>query len=80
MYSFPRGVAGASISNDVVKCQLKPVSAADYRITLTMDEMARLRRIFPDGVCDWSKPGVGRERFAGTWQVFKAGAGLAGTQ
>ena len=79
-FSFPRGVAGAPIANDVIKCQPKAINASDYKVTFTADEMARLRKIFPDGVCDWSKPGVGRERFAGTWQVFKAGAGLAGTQ
>jgi hypothetical protein len=73
-YSFPRGVAGAPIANDVVKCQLKPVSAADYTVTFTADEMARLRRIFPSGVCDWSKPGVEQQPLAGTWLVFRSGA------
>ncbi|MBI4888507.1 MAG: hypothetical protein HY824_15535 [Acidobacteria bacterium] len=73
-FSFPRGVAGAPISNDVIKCQLKPPSAADYKAAFSADETARLRRIFPEGVCDWSKPGVGQERLTGTWQVFKAGS------
>lgn len=73
-YSFPRGVAGAPISNDVVKCQLRAVSPADYTAAFTADEMTRLRRIFPSGVCDWSKPGVEQQPLAGTWLVFKAGA------
>jgi hypothetical protein len=79
-FSFPRGVAGAQIANDVIKCQLKPLSASDYKATFTADEMTRLRRIFPGGVCDWSKPGVGQQRLSGTWQVFKAASGTAGTQ
>ena len=61
-HSVPRGVAGASVAADVIKCQLKPVSASDYTVALTAAEMARLKRIFPEGVCDWSKPGVGQQR------------------
>ena len=79
-FSFPRGVAGAPIANDVIKCQLKPLSASDYKATFTADEMTRLRRIFSEGVCDWSKPGVGQQRLSGTWLVFKAGSGAAGTR
>jgi hypothetical protein len=74
-YSFPRGVAGAPVSNDIVKCQLKPVSAPDYRIAFTPEEMARLRRIFSAGVCDWSRPGIEQQPLAGTWLVFRAAAG-----
>jgi hypothetical protein len=72
-FSSPRGVAGAPISNDVIKCQTRPISAPDYTVAFTADEMARLRRIFPEGVCDWSKPGVGQQKLTGTWIVFKAG-------
>jgi len=79
-YSFPRGVAGAPISNDVVKCQLKPVSAADYAVALTAEEVARLRRIFPTGVCDWSKPGIEQQPLAGTWLVVRGGAGATSTR
>ena len=71
--SFPREGAGGPVANDIAKCQLKSVSVTDYEVTFTSEEMARLRRIFPAGVCDWSKPGVGQERLAGTWQVFRAG-------
>lgn len=73
VYSFPRGVAGAPISNDVVKCQLRAVRPSDYAVSFTSDEMARLRRIFPTGVCDWSKPGVEQQPLAGTWLVFRGG-------
>ena len=70
--SFPRGVAGSPLAADVVKCQLKPVSASDYKVTFTSDEMARLKQIFPGGVCDWSKPGVDQQPMAGTWQALPA--------
>jgi hypothetical protein len=72
-FSFPRGVAGAPISNDVVKCQLRAVRPSDYAVSFTSDEMTRLRRIFPAGVCDWSKPGVEQQPLAGTWLVFRGG-------
>ena len=78
-FSFPRGVAGAPIANDIIKCQLKPIAASDYKVTFTADEMTRLRRIFPAGVCDWSKPGVEQQRLTGTWQTFKARTATAGT-
>ncbi|HEY6363140.1 MAG TPA: DUF6351 family protein [Vicinamibacterales bacterium] len=69
-FSFPRGVAGAPIANDIIKCQVKPIAAADYTVTFTGDELSRLRKIFPAGACDWSKPGVEQQRLAGTWQAF----------
>ena len=72
--SFPRGVAGSALAADVVKCQLKPVSAPDYKVTFTADEMTRLKRIFPGGVCDWSKPGVDQQPMTGTWQALPASA------
>ena len=43
---------------DKLKCELKAVTASDYKVTLTTAELARLNAIFPQGVCDWSKPGV----------------------
>jgi hypothetical protein len=72
--SVPRGVAGAAVASDVVKCQLKPVASSDYAVTFAAEEMAKLGRIFPDGVCDWSKPGVGYQQPDGTWLKFTAGS------
>ncbi|MDA1184820.1 MAG: DUF6351 family protein [Acidobacteria bacterium] len=69
-FSYPRGVAGSPIAGDIIKCQLKPVDPADYGVSFTAEEMARLRAIFPEGVCDWSKPGVGQQPLAGTWLSF----------
>jgi hypothetical protein len=70
--SFPRGVAGSPLAADVIKCQLKPVSASDYKVTFTSDEMARLKQTFAGGVCDWTKPGVEQQPMAGTWQALPA--------
>jgi hypothetical protein len=68
--SFPREVAGGSIANDVIKCQLKPIDAADYTVTFTPDDISRLKGIFASGVCDWSKPGVEQQKMTGTWLRF----------
>ena len=57
--STPRMVAGMPMTDDVIKCQLKPVSASDYASPRTAEQMAELQKIFPQGVCDYSKPGVG---------------------
>jgi Tannase-like family of unknown function (DUF6351) len=37
---------------------LKPIDVNDYDVIFTAAELTRLSAIFPDGVCDWSKPGV----------------------
>ncbi|HUE87039.1 MAG TPA: DUF6351 family protein [Vicinamibacterales bacterium] len=64
----PRLVAGARLTDDVLKCQLKPIDSRDYRVTFAAGEMTRLRSVFPAGVCDYSKPGVAQVPLAGTYQ------------
>jgi len=54
-----RIAAGGPASDDVIKCQRKPIDAADYASPLSGEQLAELAEIFPDGVCDWSKPSVG---------------------
>ena len=71
----PRQVAGGPRAEDVLKCQLKPLVAADYpAASFTVNQFARLQAIFAGGVCDWSKPGVGQQ-VAVSPLTFKAGAG-----
>lgn len=70
----PRTVAGAPRSNDVLKCELRPVRDAvdddTYEVALTEVQIGNLEAIFPDGVCDWSKPGIGRVPLDRPWQSF----------
>ncbi len=63
----PRIAAGASLESDVLKCQLKPLDLADYKAPLSWDQLDRLRNVFPGGVCDYSKAGIGQEPLKGTW-------------
>jgi len=62
MHSSPRQVAGGSLQENILKCQLKPLDPADYApAVLTGLQIARLNAAFPGGVCDWTKPGVGQQ-------------------
>ena len=68
--SDARIVAGAPLSNDILKCTLKPVNLNDYSMNLSLSQLGELRRIFSEGVCDWSKPGIGQVPLAGTWAFY----------
>ena len=58
-------VAGESIKGDTFKCALKPVARAlrdgTYgEVRFTPPQRRWLERIFPHGVCDYGRPGIGR--------------------
>jgi hypothetical protein len=64
IYSTSRQVAGGPFKGSIFKCHLKSVKKAiadgDYGVWApSMLEKAILEHIFPDGVCDFSKPDVG---------------------
>lgn len=59
----PRQVAGQAPTNDILACQLRAWTAADYGpagALFTPDQVATLQRVFAPGVCDWRKPGQGQ--------------------
>ncbi|MEZ5238782.1 MAG: DUF6351 family protein [Microthrixaceae bacterium] len=70
----PRTAAGAPLANDIVKCSLQPVADAIesglYGVDLTEEQATRLEAVFPEGVCDWTRPGVGQVALGDPWQVF----------
>ena len=66
----PRFVAGGPMTADVIKCQLKPVSMGDYARVFTPEQQSRLGATFPQGVCDWSRPGAEQQGLRGTWLSF----------
>jgi len=69
-FSTPRMVAGEPLANDVLKCQLRPIDPSLYKVRFTPAETAQLKAIFPQGVCDYSRLGVGQQPPDGTWQMF----------
>jgi len=70
VHADPRQVAGAPLVNDVVACHLVSVDPSSYGVELSAEQTTRLRRIFPDGVCDWGRTGRGQKVPTRTWQVF----------
>jgi hypothetical protein len=73
-YGDTRTAAGAPPADEIVKCQLKPLNASEYAVTFTTEQWAELQQAFPNGVCDYSKPGVG-QRPSIPWITFAAGPG-----
>jgi hypothetical protein len=72
----PRIVAGGPYAENIFKCQLKPVAftSPDYNgITFTADQKTRLAAVFPNGVCNWSLPGVSQTSAEAT--TFAGGPG-----
>jgi hypothetical protein len=67
IHGTSRTVAGAPFDEELYKCRLQPVAKAiAHRLygawRPSRSQKARLKQIFPTGVCDFSKPDVGRPR------------------
>lgn len=60
-FAFPRYIAGGPLAANIMKCHLKSLQPGDYNVTFSAAEWSRLQQIFPDGVCDWSRPGVDQQ-------------------
>ncbi|MGZ4733966.1 MAG: DUF6351 family protein [Acidimicrobiia bacterium] len=67
VFGDPRTAAGAPLINDRLKCQRTDIDPNQYKVKLTSAQLSRLREIFPSGVCNWRKPGVGQVPLAATW-------------
>jgi hypothetical protein len=57
-YGTPRFAAGEPLRDDILKCQLQPMNRADYPVTFTDAQWARLLKAFPHGVCNYNLPGA----------------------
>jgi hypothetical protein len=74
-YSDPQLEAGMPMADDTLDCQRKPLDRADYKgVTFTDAEWAQMAKLFPQGVCDFSKPGYGRHPTV-PWQTYQAPGG-----
>ena len=67
IHATSRIVTGGPTEGGIFKCFLQPVDAAVDRglyapWTPTPEQVSRLRQIFPDGVCDYTKGDAGRPR------------------
>ncbi|KAL4802569.1 hypothetical protein BDV18DRAFT_163971 [Aspergillus unguis] len=76
-YGDPRTVAACSNLNAmlIAKSQLKPIKVGDYAgVLFSESELERLHHIFPNGVADWDKPGVGQVQSV-PWLSYESGPG-----
>jgi hypothetical protein len=75
-FASPRVAAGGPMAENIFKCQLKPFNPldADYNgAAFDAGQLARLTAVFPNGVCNWTLPGVGQADSELT--TFKNGPG-----
>jgi Tannase-like family of unknown function (DUF6351) len=73
-YGDARLVAGESLVDNAMACQLKPLDRADYNVTFTDVQWARLQQVFAGGVCDWSKQPIGFQSSV-PWLTYAGGPG-----
>jgi hypothetical protein len=76
-FSNTRIAAGGPPTHDIIQCQLKPLLREDYAgipVPFTDAQWTRLQAVFPNGVCDWSRPGEG-EQPSQAWMSFANGPG-----
>ena len=69
-YGTPRQAADGPLTEDVMKCQLKPMRREDYPVAFTDEQWRRLQEAFPGGVCDYGKPGVSQQG-AVAWLTYQ---------
>lgn len=62
VYGTPRTVAGEPLTTDQNKCQLVPLRRSAYDVPFTNAQWTTLRKAFPEGVCDYGKPGVSQQK------------------
>ena len=70
-FSQPQLQAGQELTRDVLKCALKSITKADYNVSFTPAEWTQLNSIFPNGVCDYSQPGIGQQPLLGTYLLVQ---------
>jgi hypothetical protein len=74
-YATPAMEAGEGIATDTEKCRLVPLRQSSfYPVTFTAAEWAALQQTFPNGVCDYTQPGIEQQNTV-PWQTYQTAAG-----
>ena len=50
--------------------RLSQSTPGNYTNPLTADQVKRLEQIFPQGVCDYSRPGIAQQKVQETWRRY----------
>jgi len=76
-FGTPRTVADQPNTADVLKCQLKPLNRNDDYgpFGFTDAQWTQLRSVFPNGVCDYTKPGVSQQPTV-PWLSYGSASGV----
>jgi hypothetical protein len=69
-YGTPRIGADGPLADDTLQCRYKPLRKSDYNVVFTDEQWSRLKKVFADGVCDYSRPGVA-QRGAKAWLTYQ---------
>ena len=69
-HSAIHGSRPESLTNDILKCALKPLRAEDYKQSLTDEQIERLKAVFPRGVCDYIRPGEEQTGAPEPWRKY----------
>jgi hypothetical protein len=62
--------ADGPMTDDVMKCRLKPMRREDYPVSFSDAQWQQLQAAFPGGVCDYAKAGVS-QRGAVPWLTYQ---------
>ncbi|MDQ1698090.1 MAG: hypothetical protein QOJ03_3443 [Frankiaceae bacterium] len=73
-YGTPRIGADGPLADDTLQCRYKPLRKSDYNVTFTSTQWSRLNKVFKDGVCDYSRPGID-QRGAIAWMTYQDAKG-----
>jgi hypothetical protein len=73
----PRVAAGAPLVDDVFQCTTAG-GGGGLLVAPTADQLTAIKAIFPNGVCDYSKPGIGQTQKVTTWASFKGDGTFVG--
>jgi hypothetical protein len=76
IYGTPRTVAGDAITTDANKCQLKPLDRSSNfgLLPFTDTQWAQMQSLYPNGACDFSKPGVDQQPTI-AWMTYQDARG-----
>lgn len=74
LYGSPRLVAGMPTADDILACQLQPMSRSSYPVTFTDKQWARLQVVFPNGVCNYNAPGI-KQGPSTSWLTYQNAKG-----
>jgi hypothetical protein len=69
-----REAAGGRLASDVLACSLQPLRRSSFSVAFTNVQWKALEATFPNGVCNWGKPGL-EQRPNIPWLDYAGGPG-----